>query len=208
MADIFLLMAATSQSKSLAYRFLAKASLDTDEAAASRFLTIRSPMVSMARVVSAVISWSGVTYTKSMQQPVGYGLAGLARSSHYDCRMAQILVLVARRHPVGASGFDVAKNHARLCCQHAFGRDLIAPETTEYEPWWHSISNQQDAAAIRFLSMGNSPVCTTCDDTLRWETARMTASPVKCTQNQSTDSKAKHEGNMTMQTKAATLQGW
>ena len=179
MADIFLLMAATSQSKSLAYRFLAKASLDTDEAAASRFLTIRSPMVSMARVVSAVISWSGVTYTKSVQQPVGYGLVGLARSSHYDCRMARILVLVARHHPVSASGFDVAKNHARLCCQHAFGRDLKAHETTEYEPWWHSISNQQDAAAIRFLSMGNSPVCTTCDDTLRWETARMTALPAQ-----------------------------
>jgi len=56
MAEIFLLMAATSQSNNLAYKFLAKASLDTEAAAASRFFTMRSPMVSMARVVRAVIS--------------------------------------------------------------------------------------------------------------------------------------------------------
>ena len=55
-AEIFLLMAATNQSNSLAYRFLAKASLETEADAASRFFTMRSPMVSMARVVRAVIS--------------------------------------------------------------------------------------------------------------------------------------------------------
>ena len=61
MAEIFLLMAATSQSNSLAYKFLAKASLETEAAAASSCFTMRSPNVSMALVVNAVISWSGDT---------------------------------------------------------------------------------------------------------------------------------------------------
>ena len=55
-AEIFLLMAATSQSNSLAYRFLARASLLSEAAVASRDLMKRSPTVSIARVVSAVSS--------------------------------------------------------------------------------------------------------------------------------------------------------
>ena len=67
-AEIFLLTAATIQSKRRAYRFLASESLASAAAAGERRVVMRSPpMISMDLVVRAVSSRLSLTWQQSRQ---------------------------------------------------------------------------------------------------------------------------------------------